>query len=72
MKLSEPRARPLLDRRYWTAYFDAIATGDLLSKPHTARRRAGEVAKSCPYDDIAVDGLARVKAALQAQAEHAS
>ena len=49
-----------------------IATGDLLLKPHTARRRAGEVAKSCPYEDIAADGLAKVKAAIKAKAAHAS
>lgn len=68
MKLSVPRGGPSLGRWYWTAYFDAIATGDLLLKPHTARRRAGEVAKSCPYDDIAAAGLAKVKAAIKARA----
>jgi hypothetical protein len=72
MKLSVPRGGPPLGRQYWTAYFDAIATGDLLLKPHTARRRAGEVAKSCPYEDIAADGLAKVKAALKARAAHAT
>ena len=50
------------------AYFDAIATGELLLKPHTARRRAGEVARSCPYEDVAAAGLAKVKAAIKAQA----
>ena len=72
MKLSVPRRGPPLGRRYWTAYFDAIATGDLLLKPHTARRRAGEVGKSCPYEDIAAAGLAKVKAALKAKAAHGS
>ena len=72
MKLSVPRGGPPLGRRYWRAYFDAIATGDLLLKPHTARRRAGEVAKSCPYEDIAADGLAKVKVALKAKAAHTS
>ena len=71
MKLPVPRGGPPLGRRYWTTYFDAIATGDLLLKPHTARRRAGEVAKSCPYEDIATDGLAKVKAALKARAAYA-
>lgn len=54
--------------RYWTAYFEAIAAGSLLSKPHTARRRAGDAARDCPYPDIAAAGLAKVKAAIQAQA----
>ena len=53
--------------RYWAAYFDALATEPLLSKPHTARRRAGEVARNCPYPDIAAAGLAKVKTALKAQ-----
>lgn len=53
--------------RYWTAYFDALATGPLLSKPHTARRRAGEMARNCPYPDVAAAGLAKVKIALKAQ-----
>ena len=69
MKLSGPSGRPPLSRRYCTAYFDAIATGDLLLKPHTARRRAGEVAKTCPYEDIAA-GLAKVKAAIKTRAAH--
>lgn len=51
---------------YWRAYFDAIATGELLLKPHTARRRAGDVARSCPFPEIAAAGLAKVKAALEA------
>jgi hypothetical protein len=40
-RMPEPRGEPSLGRRYWAAYFDAIATGELLLKPHTARRRAG-------------------------------
>ncbi len=61
--LAKPRR---LDRRYWTAYFDALATGPPLSKPHTVRRRAGEVARNCPYPDVTAQGLAKVKAALEA------
>lgn len=54
--------------RYWTAYFEALATGPLVLQPHTARRRAGKTARSCPYLDIASAGVARVKAAIvQAQ-----
>jgi hypothetical protein len=67
-RMPGPRAEPPLGRRYWAAYFDAIATGELLLKPHTARRRAGEVARSCPYEDVAAAGLAKVKAAIKAQA----
>ena len=53
---------------YWRAYFEAIATGELILRPHTARRRAGEAARSCPYPDIALAGVARVNAAIvQAQ-----
>lgn len=53
---------------YWRAYFEAIATGELVLRPHTARRRAGEAARICPYLDIASAGVARVKAAIvQAQ-----
>jgi len=66
--MPEPRRGSSLGRRYWAAYFDAIATGELLLKPHTARRRAGEVARSCPYEDVAAAGLAKVKAAIKAQA----
>ena len=47
-RMPGPRAEPPLGRRYWAAYFDAIATGELLLKPHTARRRAGEVAPQLP------------------------
>jgi hypothetical protein len=36
-RMPGPRAEPPLGRRYWAAYFDAIATGELLLKPHTAR-----------------------------------
>lgn len=50
-------------RREWETYFDAVAAG-LVAKPHTARRRAREMAKLCPYADIAAAGLARVKAAI--------
>jgi hypothetical protein len=53
--------------RYWTAYFDALATGPLLAKPHTARHRAGEMARSCPYPDVAAAGLTKVRTALKAQ-----
>jgi hypothetical protein len=67
-RMSEPRGEPSLGRGYWAAYFDAIATGELLLKPHTARRRAGEVARNCPYEDVAAAGLAKVKAAIKAQA----
>lgn len=67
MKPSDVRVRPPLGRRYWTAYFDAIATGELLLKPHTAPRRAGEAAPSCPYEDVAAAGLAKVKAAISAK-----
>ena len=70
--IPEPRAEPPLGRRYWAAYFDAIATGELLLKPHTARRRAEEVARSCPYEDVATAGLAKVKAAIKAQTACAS
>ena len=51
--------------RYWMAYFDALATGPLLAKPHTARRRAGEMARICPYPDVASAGLAKVRTALK-------
>ncbi|MCJ2119541.1 hypothetical protein MKK65_23735 [Methylobacterium sp. J-001] len=51
--------------RYWMAYFDALATGPLLAKPHTARRRAGEMARICPYPDVASAGMAKVKTALK-------
>ena len=67
-RMPGPRAEPPLGRRYWVTYFDAIATGELLLKPHTARRRAGEAARSCPYEDVAAAGLAKVKAAIKAQA----
>jgi hypothetical protein len=67
-RMPEPRGGASLGRRYWAAYFDAIATGELLLKPHTARRRAGEAARSCPYEDVAAAGLAKVKAAIKAQA----
>jgi hypothetical protein len=40
-RMPEQRGGASLGRRYWAAYFDAIATGELLLKPHTARRRAG-------------------------------
>ena len=54
-------------RRYWIAYFDALATGPLLAKPHTARRRAGDVARLCPYPEVAAAGLTKVKTALKAR-----
>ena len=53
------------NRREWVAYFDAIATG-LVAKPHTARRRARDMAKLCPYADVAEAGLAKVNAAIEA------
>ena len=55
-------------RREWVACFDTIAAG-LVAKPHTARRRASDMAKLCPYPDVAAAGLARVKAAIEAQAD---
>ena len=64
LKSSDPR---LMKPRYWMAYFDALATGPLLAKPHTARRRAGEMARICPYPDIAFAGLAKVRIALKTQ-----
>jgi hypothetical protein len=54
-------------RDEWKAYFDAVAV-ELIAKPHTARRRARDMAKFCPYADVAAAGLARVKAAIEAQA----
>ena len=57
---------PTLDaysREEWKAYFDAVA---LIPKPHTARRRANDMAKLCPYADVAAAGLATVKAAIKA------
>ena len=54
-------------RGYWTAYFDALAMGPLLAKPHTARRRAGDMARACPYPEVAAAGLAKVRTALAAQ-----
>ncbi|WP_204263000.1 hypothetical protein, partial [Methylobacterium sp. BTF04] len=59
---------PALDaysRDEWEAYFDAVATG-LIAQPHTARRRANDMARLCPYADVAAAGLARVKAAIEA------
>ncbi len=50
-------------RREWETYFEAVAIG-LVAKPHTARRRASEMAKLCPYADVAAAGLARVNAAI--------
>ena len=55
-------------RREWATYFDAVAVG-LVAKPHTARRRANDMAKLCPYADVAAAGLARVKAAIEAYAD---
>jgi hypothetical protein len=52
-------------RDEWKAYFDAVAVG-LVAKPHTARRRARDMAKLCPYADVAAAGLARVNAAIEA------
>jgi hypothetical protein len=40
-RMPGPRAEPPLGRRYWAAYFDAIATGELLLKPHTAPESGG-------------------------------
>lgn len=52
-------------RNEWKAYFDAVASG-LMTKPHTARRRAKDMAALCPYANVAAAGLARVKAAIDA------
>jgi len=49
-------------------YFDAVAAG-LIAKPHTARRRGHEMAKLCPYADVAAAGLARVNAAIEAHVD---
>ena len=54
-------------RNEWKAYFDAVALS-LIAKPHTARRRARDMARLCPYADVAAAGLARVKAAIEAHA----
>lgn len=51
-------------RRESEAYFDAVAVG-LVAKPRTARKRASEMAKLCPYADVAAAGLARVKAGIE-------
>ena len=56
------------NRREWVAYFDAIAAG-LKAKPHTARRRAKDMADLCPYADVAAAGLAKVKAAIEAHVD---
>lgn len=63
-------ARPsdAYSRDEWKAYFDAVAVG-LVAKPHTARRRASDMAKLCPYADVAAAGLARVKAAIDAHVD---
>jgi hypothetical protein len=52
-------------RNDWEVYFDVVAT-TLAAKPHTARRRARDMAKLCPYADVAALGLARVRAAIKA------
>ena len=52
-------------RDEWKMYFDAVASG-LVAEPHTARRRARDMAKLCPYADVAAAGLARVQAAIEA------
>jgi hypothetical protein len=62
--MGEP-ASDAYSRDEWKAYFDAIAAG-LMAKPHTARRRAKEMAALCPYADVAAAGLAKVKAAITA------
>ena len=67
MNESKSPAGHRFTRRDWATYFDAIASGELIAKPHTARRRAGEAARSCPYEDIAAAGLAKVKAAIRAR-----
>ena len=62
---------PTLDaysRDEWKAYFEAVAVG-LVTKPHTARRRARDMAAVCPYADVAAAGLARVKAAIEAHVD---
>ena len=58
---SDPRPA---GRGYWTAYFDALATGPLLAKPHTVRRRAGDMARACPYPEVAAAGLMKIRTAL--------
>jgi hypothetical protein len=40
--------------------------------PRTARRRAGDLARICPYPDVAAAGLEKVKTALKAQAASTS
>jgi len=57
--------------KFWVLYFNAIATGPLLTKPHRARRLAQEGARNCPYPDIAAAGLAKVKAAIHEKASQA-
>ena len=68
MNESKSPAGHRFTRRDWATYFDAIASGELLAKPHTARRRAGEAARTCPYEDVAAAGLAKVQAAIKAKA----
>lgn len=57
------RASPM-GPQYWTAYFEALAMGPLVLQPHTARRWAGEAARSCPYPNIASAGVTRVMATI--------
>ena len=71
MRVSKSPAGHRFTRRDWATYFDAIASGELIEKPHTARRRAGEAARTCPYEDVAAAGLAKVKAAISARAAQA-
>jgi hypothetical protein len=62
---------PTLDaysRDEWETYFDAVAAR-LMAQPHTARRRARDMAKLCPYADVAAAGLAKVKAAIDAHVD---
>ena len=68
MALHDAARAPTLEaynRDEWKAYFDAVAVG-LVAKPQTARRRASDMAKLCPYADVATAGLAKVKAAIEA------
>ena len=68
MATRETSAPKGYNRREWVAYFDAIAAG-LMAKPHTAWRRAKDMAALCPYEDVGAAGLAKVKAAIEAHVD---
>lgn len=55
-------------RDEWEMYFNAVAVS-LAAKPHTARRRARDMARLCPYADVAAAGLARVNTAIEAHVD---